>query len=94
MLTPVIVAPGRKYVLPLVPECTTPQDGHQKQDCENAAAKRSISQYSKNLSSHKITVFGDDLYSRQPLCGQILNAGWNFLYFMIQGWKLTHPDTS
>ncbi len=32
-------------VISLPPEFITPQDGHQKQDCENAAAKRWIKQY-------------------------------------------------
>ena len=38
-VTPVIVAPGNPRVIPLEPEFITPQDGHDKQDCENAAAK-------------------------------------------------------
>jgi len=44
LLTPVIVAPGQKKVLPLPPEFIGPQDGHDKQDCENAAAKRWLRQ--------------------------------------------------
>ena len=80
VVTPVIVAPGQRYVLPLAPEFITPQDGHQKQDCENAAAKRWLSQYAKGFQGHQITVLGDDLYSRQPLCEQILAASWNFLF--------------
>ncbi len=39
VVTPVIVASGNPRVLPLEPEFITPQDGHKKQDCENAAAK-------------------------------------------------------
>ncbi len=42
VITPVIVAPGHSRVLPLEPEFITPQNGHEKQDCENAAAKRWI----------------------------------------------------
>jgi hypothetical protein len=39
----VIVAPGNPRVIPLEPEFVTPQDGHEKQDCENAAkAKAAI----------------------------------------------------
>lgn len=37
---PVIVAPGHENVLALAPEFITPQDGHEKQDSEQAAAKR------------------------------------------------------
>jgi hypothetical protein len=39
-LTPVVLKPGCNKVISLPPEFITPQDGHQKQDCENAAAKR------------------------------------------------------
>lgn len=80
VVTPVIVAPGQRCVLPLAPEFIMPQDGHQKQDCENSAAKRWIIQYAKSFQQHQITVLGDDLYSRQTLCEQVLAAGWNFLF--------------
>jgi len=40
VVTPVIVAPGQAQVMSLVPEFVVRQDGHDKQDCENAAAKR------------------------------------------------------
>lgn len=80
VVTPVIVAPGQRYVLPLAPEFITPQDGHLKQDCENTAAKRWIDQYAKSFQQQQITVLGDDLYSRQTLCEQVLDAGWNFLF--------------
>jgi hypothetical protein len=39
-VTPVIVSPQSSLVIPLAPEFVVPQDGHEKQDCENAAAKR------------------------------------------------------
>jgi hypothetical protein len=42
-ITPVIVASGNPRVIPLEPEFITPQDGHEKQDCENVAAKRWLS---------------------------------------------------
>ena len=80
VVTPVIVAPGQRCALPLAPEFITPQDGHRKQDCENAAAKRWLSQYASQFQGHRITLLGDDLYSRQPLCEQVLAAGWNFLF--------------
>jgi len=37
-----VVKPGCLQVLALEPEFITPQDGHQKQDCESVAAKRWI----------------------------------------------------
>jgi len=80
VVTPVIVAPGHNRVLPLEPELITPQDGHQKQDCESAAAKRWISQYAERYRELDVTLLGDDLYSRQPLCEQALAAGLNFIF--------------
>lgn len=79
VLTPVIVCPGQSKVIPLIPEFIAPQDGHQKQDCENAAAKRWIEKYGSQYAQHKITVLGDDLYSRQPLCELLLQQQLNFI---------------
>lgn len=80
VITPVIVSPGRKQVLPLEPEFITPQDGHEKQDCETEAAKRWISQHGARYGALNTTLLGDDLYSRQPLCEQVLAAGLNFIF--------------
>jgi len=40
VLTPVIVQAGNEHVISLEPEFITPQDGHEKQDCEITAGKR------------------------------------------------------
>jgi len=66
VVTPVIVAPGQAHVIPLVPEFVVPQDGSEKQDCENAAAKRWLLQYGQRYCPLKVTVLGDDLYCHQP----------------------------
>jgi hypothetical protein len=71
MLTPVIVAPGQDEVLALPPEFIVPQDGHDKQDCENAAAKRWLRKYGKYCRAKGVLILGDDLYSNQPL-GEVL----------------------
>src|SRR3989304_9187367 len=39
-VTPAIVQPGNSRAIPLPPAIISPQDGHENQDCENAAAKR------------------------------------------------------
>ena len=39
---PALVKPGCPQVLALEPEFITPQDGHEKQDCESVAARRWI----------------------------------------------------
>jgi hypothetical protein len=79
VVTPVIVAPGQNHVIPLVPEFVVPQDGHDKQDCENAAAKRWLQQNGKRYSDLKATFLGDDLYCHQPLCQQLLAQKLNFI---------------
>ncbi len=78
-ITPVLVAPGQKKVISLPPEFITPQDGKKKQDCENAAAKRWINQYAPLYRDLGITILGDDLYCRQPICTLILDQGLHFI---------------
>ncbi len=79
VITPVIVCPGQTDVIALVPEFIVPQDGHDKQDCENAAAKRWLSQHGQRFSPLRVTVLGDDLYCHQPLCQQLLEQQFNFI---------------
>jgi len=70
-ITPVIVSEGKNEVIPLPPEFIIPQDGQSKQDCEINAAKRWITQYAPRYSPLKVTLLGDDLYSRQPFCERV-----------------------
>lgn len=79
VVTPVIVAPGNPRVLPLEPEFIVPQDGHKKQDCENAAAKRWLDQFAVRYRPLGVTILGDDLYCKQPLCKAIRRQGLNFI---------------
>ena len=78
-ITPVFVAPGQARVISLPPEFITPQDGHNKQDCENAAAKRWIKQYAPVYRDLGVTILGDDLYCRHPICSLILTEGLHFI---------------
>ena len=75
----VFVAPGQHRVISLPPEFITPQDGHNKQDCENAAAKRWITEYAPVYGDLGITILGDDLYCRQPICTLILDNDLHFI---------------
>jgi len=79
VVTPVIVCPGQAQVIPLVPEFIVPQDGHDKQDCEHAAAKRWLTQYGQRYSALNVTILGDDLYCHQPLCQKILAEKLHFI---------------
>ena len=79
-ITPVIVSPGHSQVLPLRPEFITPQDGHAKQDCEIAAAKRWLQAHAERYSTGNDTLLGDDLYAHQPFCRQVLLHNFHFLF--------------
>jgi hypothetical protein len=78
-ITPVIVCPGHAQVIALAPEYIMPQDGHAKQDCEQAAGKRWITQHAATLVPHHVTLLGDDLYSKAPFCALALHQGFNFI---------------
>jgi hypothetical protein len=79
-ITPVIVAPGNPPALPLRPEFIVPQDGHDKQDCETAAAKRWMDKNSARYAPLKVTLLGDDLYAHQPLCRRALLHDFHFIF--------------
>jgi hypothetical protein len=79
-ITPVIVCPGRSEVIALPPEFIGPQDGHDKQDCERAAAKRWLEKHAKQVAPYGVTLLGDDLYSNQPLCKLVRENGCHFLF--------------
>lgn len=79
-VTPVIVSPAKKQVINFPPEFIKKQDGKTKQDCENAAVKRWLSRNPVEPESLKMTLLGDDLYSRQPICELALEQGYNFIF--------------
>jgi hypothetical protein len=78
-LTPVVVCPGHSQVIALAPEYIMPQDGHEKQDCEQAAGKRWLTHHAGALVPLHVTLLGDDLYSKQPFCALALQQGFNFI---------------
>ena len=80
VVTAVVVKPNLGHVLPLEPEFIRPQDGHDKQDCEIAAAKRWLKRCGPTYARYKITLLGDDLYAHQPLCQLLLAAKINFIF--------------
>jgi hypothetical protein len=80
VLTPVVLKPSCKEVIPLAPEFILPQDGAVKQDCELNAGKRWLHRYQKEFGRHKVTLLGDDLYSHEPFCRDALAHGFDFIY--------------
>lgn len=79
VILPVLVKAGESRVLVLEPEFISPQDGHEKQDCERAAIKRWVKRNAKRLTDHKYTLLGDDLYACQPICALLLAHSFNFI---------------
>ena len=80
VITPVIVSPDKKQVINFAPEFIKKQDGKTKQDCENAAVKRWLFKNPLEQENTKITLLGDDLYSRQPICELAIKQGYNFIF--------------
>jgi hypothetical protein len=90
-VTSALVAPGEPRVVGLPPEFVTPQDGHEKQDCERAAAIRWVEKWGAHYAPWGITLLGDDLYANQPFCEKILAAGFDFLLTCKSS---SHPTTA
>ena len=80
MLGVTLVAPGHDKVIPLEPEFIAPQDGAEKQDCENAAAKRWLATHGEQYARLNPIYLGDDLFSRQPLCEAVLALNGHFIF--------------
>jgi hypothetical protein len=79
-LTPVLVKPGLNKVISLPPEHIAPQDGHDKQDCENVAFKRWIKSHKEKYKGLGVTCTGDDLYSKNPICDLLRRDGFDFIF--------------
>jgi hypothetical protein len=77
-ITPIIVSPSMSEIIPLMPEFIRNKDGSKKQDCEINASKRWLKR-DIPLDLSKL-ILGDDLYSREPLCQDILEKGDSFLF--------------
>jgi len=70
MVAAAIVSPDFNEAVALIAEFIVPQDGHKKQDCENAATKRWLLKHGMRYQPLNPTYLGDDLYSRQGHLGQ------------------------
>ena len=80
MVSATVVAPGESRVVPLQPEFVSPQDGHNRQDCENAAAKRWLTAHGRTFASLRPVYLGDDLYARQPVVESIQSVGGDYIF--------------
>jgi hypothetical protein len=80
VIAPVLVKPGHEQVISLEPEFIWPQDGSEKQDCEQNALKRWIERNARRFAPFSLTLLADDLHSRQPTCELCLAHKLNFLF--------------
>jgi hypothetical protein len=79
VLAAVLSAPGHEHVIALEPEFITPQDGHDKQDCEQQAIKRWVRRNARQFPDWGVTILTDDLHSHQPLCELLLEHKLHFV---------------
>lgn len=80
VLCTAIVSTNINEAIPLPPEFIRPQDGHKKQDCENAAFKRWFQRHKDRYRHLKPTMLGDDLFAKQPICEMLDDEGYKFIY--------------
>ena len=79
VLLAVLCAPEQKEVLALEPEYIRPQDGHEKQDCEQAAIKRWVQSHATEFAPWSVTILTDDLHCHQPTCELFIQHQMYFL---------------
>ena len=75
----VLSAPEQPQVFSLDPEFITPQDGSEKQDCEQQAIKRWVERNAPRFAPWSVTILADDLHCHQPLCEQLLEQQMHFI---------------
>lgn len=79
VLSAVLTRPEGEHVIALEPEFILPQDGHEKQDCEQEAIKRWVEKNASRFPAWEVTITTDDLHSHQPLCALLLDQQMHFL---------------
>lgn len=78
-ITPTIVHPDMKKVIPLMQEFISNDDGEEKQDCEVNASKRWLDSFN-NPTKQQLIVLGDDLYSRYPMIKKTIDKNHSFIF--------------
>jgi hypothetical protein len=88
VLLAVVNAPEQEAVICLEPEFITPQDGHEKQDCEQQAIKRWIQRNAGRFAPGSVTILTDDLHCHYPLCTLLAQ---HHLHFILTCKEASHP---
>ncbi len=76
----VLVGPGQSVALPLPPEFVPPQDGAEKQDCEQRAAARWLDKHMPLVKPLRPVFLGDALYAHQPFCEKVSSKEASFIF--------------
>jgi len=79
VLLAVVCAPEQDHVICLEPEFITPQDGHEKQDCEQQAIKRWIERNAARFAAGSVTILADDLHCHYPVCRLLTQHHMHFI---------------
>jgi hypothetical protein len=79
LLAACLVKPGKKEVLPLMPEPIIQQVDASKNDCEKSALKRLLENISKEHPRLKLVFTFDDLYSDGPTIKMLRSYGYSFI---------------
>ena len=74
-----LVKPGKKEVLPLMPEPITKQVDASKNDCEKVALKRLLANLSREHPHLPLVLTFDDLYSDGPTIKLVKSFGYSFI---------------
>lgn len=75
----VVCAPEQAHVICLDPEFITPQDGHEKQDCEQQAVKRWVERNAQRFGDWSVSILADDLHCHQPTCELLQKHKMHFI---------------
>ena len=74
MLGAALVCPGRKEVVPLMPEPILKQDGETKNDCERNALKRFLPKFRQDHPHLSVIATLDALYANAPVIRDLRSA--------------------
>jgi hypothetical protein len=88
VLLAVMCDPQQPQVICLEPEFITPQDGHDKQDCEQQAIKRWVKRNARHFAPWKVTILADDLHAHQPICELLRD---HCMHFILTCKMESHP---
>ena len=78
-----LVHPHIKTSIPFCPEPIVNADGSEKNDCEINAAKRLLEKFRNDHPHLKMTITGDDLYSRAPFMRLLDKDKYDMNYILV-----------